>query len=109
MRPWQKSAPKGVAAVFVGTEFDSLAGRGGEDGEPARKTPWGELAWQLGGKEAFEQVAEHDAQGISPGGDVLDKVVPDTPCLILMDELMNYISRNRKSGLSDQFYNFLQT
>ena len=72
------------------------------------KTPWGEIAWQLGGKQAFELVAEHDAQGISPGGDVLDKVIPDTPCLILMDELMNYISRNRKSGLSDQFYNFLQ-
>lgn len=104
----QKSVPKGVAAVFVGTEFDSLAGRGGEEGEPSRKTPWGELAWQLGGKEAFELVAEHDAQGISPGGDVLGKVIPDTPCIILMDELMNYISRNRKSGLSDQFYNFLQ-
>lgn len=103
----QKKMPKGVAAVFVGTEFDSLAGRQDADG-PSRKTPWGEIAWQLGGKEAFELVAEHDAQGISPGGDVLDKVIPDTPCLILMDELMNYISRNRKSGLSDQFYNFLQ-
>lgn len=104
----QNAVPKGEAAVFVGTEFDSLTGRGGSDGTPARKTPWGEMAWQLGGKEAFELVAKHDDQGISPGGDVLDKVIPDTPCLILMDELMNYISRNRKSGLSDQFYNFLQ-
>lgn len=104
----QESVDKGEAAVFVGTEFDSLAGRGGEDGEPSRKTPWGELAWQLGGKEALEQVAEHDAKGMSPGGDVLNKVIPDTPCIILMDELMNYISRNRKSGLADQFYNFLQ-
>lgn len=104
----QAAMPKGDAAVFVGTEFDSLTGRGGDDGTPSRKTPWGEMAWQLGGKEAFELVAKHDEQGISPGGDVLDKVIPDTPCLILMDELMNYISRNRKSGLSDQFYNFLQ-
>ena len=32
----------------------------------------------------------------------------DRPCLILMDELMNYVSRNRESGLSDQLYNFIQ-
>lgn len=104
----QSQVPAGAAAVFVGTEFDSLTGRGGEDGAPLRKTPWGELAWQLGGTAAFALVAEHDAKGIAPGGDVLAKVIPDTPCLILMDELMNYISRNRKSGLSNQFYNFVQ-
>lgn len=104
----QQGIPKGDAAVFVGTEFDSLSGRGGDDGTPTRKTPWGEMAWQLGGNDAFALVAQHDEQGVSPGGDVLDKVIPDSPCLILMDELMNYISRNRKSGLSDQFYNFLQ-
>ncbi len=106
----QKQIPAGDAVVFVGNEFDSITGRGGSDGTPLRKTPWGELAWQLdpvkGSK--FALVAEHDAKGIAPGGDVLDKVIPDTPCLILMDELMNYISRNRKNGLSDQFYNFLQ-
>lgn len=34
-------------------------------------------------------------------------MLPDGPSLILMDELLNYISRNRKSGLSGQFYNFL--
>ncbi len=103
----QAQVPKGDAAVFVGTEFDSLTGRGGDDGTPLRKTPWGEMAWQLGGEKAFALVAEHDAKGVAPGGDVLSKVIPDTPCLILMDELMNYISRNRKSGLAAQFYNFL--
>lgn len=105
----QKDIPKASSAIFVGTEFDSLAGRGGADGTPVRKTPWGEIAWQLGGQDAFNLVAEHDQQGISPGGDVLDRLIPDDkPCLILMDELMNYISRNRHSGLSEQFYNFLQ-
>lgn len=103
----QSQVPAGEAAVFVGTEFDSLAGRGGDDGTPLRKTPWGEIAWQLGGATAFALVAEHDAKGVAPGGDVLAKVIPDTPSLILMDELMNYISRNRKSGLATQFYNFV--
>lgn len=105
----QQGIPTARTAVFVGTEFDSLSGRGGNDGTPARKTPWGEIAWQLGGQQAFDLVAEHDREGVSPGGDVLNRVIPDDePCLILMDELMNYISRNRRSGLSIQFYNFLQ-
>lgn len=105
----QTGIQKAHTAVFVGTEFDSLSGRGGAEGAPVRKTPWGEIAWQLGGQEAFDLVAEHDEKGISPGGDVLDRMIPDDrPCLILMDELMNYISRNRQGGLSGQFYNFLQ-
>jgi hypothetical protein len=103
----QSQMPAGATAVFVGTEFDSITGRGGNDGTPLRKTPWGEFAWQIGGAKAFALVADHDAQGIAPGGDVLSKVIPNGPCLILMDELMNYISRNRKSGLADQLYNFL--
>lgn len=101
--------PRGETAVFVGTEFDSIAGRGGDDGTPHRLTPWGEIAWQLGGQVAFDHVKQHDAEGTAPGGDVIRKFLPhDKPCLILLDELMNYISRYRKSGLSAQLYQFLQ-
>jgi hypothetical protein len=101
--------PAARVAVFVGTEFDAVAGRGGNDGTPRRMTPWGELAWQLGGAAAFAHVAEHDANGIAPGGDVIKQFLPaGIPCLILLDELMNYISRFRKSGLGDQLYHFLQ-
>ena len=101
--------PKADAAVFVGTEFDSISGRGGKDGTPLRKTPWGEIAWQLGGSKAFATVAEHDKKGEAPGGEVIRQFLPkDKPSLILMDELMNYVSRNRKNGLGGQLYNFLQ-
>ncbi len=104
-----KSVPQANIAVFVGTEFDSIRGRGGEDGTPLRKTPWGEIAFQLGGAEAFAHVAEHEARQEAPAGDVIRQLFPsDRPCLILIDELMNYASRNRKSGLSAQFYHFLQ-
>jgi hypothetical protein len=100
--------PKARVAVFVGTEFDSLAGRCGANGEPRRTTPWGEIAWQLGGVDAFKLVAEHDEQKIAPGGDVLRKIVPENePCLILMDELLNYASRFRKLGLNTQLYDFV--
>jgi len=101
------SVPKAHVAVFVGTEFDSISGRGGE-GEPKRFTPWGEIAWQLGGAEGFALVKEHDAKRIAPGGDVIRKIVPQNePCLILMDELMNYMSRFRREGLNDQLYDFI--
>ena len=104
-----KSVPKSTVAVFVGTEFDTITGRGGNDGTPLRKTPWGEIAFQLGGEEGFSKVAVHDQQLSAPAGDVIRSILPeDKPCLILLDELMNYVSRNRKSGMSAQFYNFLQ-
>ncbi|HOK07682.1 MAG TPA: DUF499 domain-containing protein [Syntrophales bacterium] len=104
-----KSVPKAVTAIFVGTEFDSITGRGGHDGTPLRKTPWGEIAFQLGGVEGFSAVAEHDEKLIAPAGDVIRRFLPQgAPCLILLDELMNYVSRNRKSGLAAQFYDFLQ-
>jgi hypothetical protein len=99
-----------AVATFVGTEFDSIAGRGGEDGAPRRHTAWGEIAYQLGGLEAFQHVAQHDREGVAPGGDVLAKILPqDRPTLILVDELMNYINRERgrKSQLGGQTYTFI--
>ena len=101
--------PRAATAVFVGTEFDSIVGRGGEDGTPVRKTPWGEIAWQLGLEDGFDIVAEHDAALTAPGGDVVARMLPaEQPVLILLDELMNYMSRNRRSGLGGQLHNFLQ-
>src|SRR3982751_299321 len=95
-----KHVPKAQVAVFDG--------RSGP-GEPTRKTPWGEIAWQLGKERSFAAVARHDEQGIAPAGDVVRKMLPEGPSLILMDELLNYVSRARKSGLSSQLYDFLQS
>jgi hypothetical protein len=97
--------PQSDVAVFVGQKFDP---RGGNDGTPLRRTPWGEIAWQLGGNDAFKVMAKFDEDGIAPGGDTIGKMFSKKPALILIDELMNYISRSRKSGLSSQVYNFLQ-
>lgn len=63
-----KKLEKAVTAVFVGTEFDSVVGRGGDDGTPLRKTPWGEIAWQLGGKDGLAAVAGHEELKEAPGG-----------------------------------------
>ncbi|AKT42520.1 ATP-binding protein [Chondromyces crocatus] len=102
------TVPKAATAIFVGTEFDSITGRGGHDGTPLRKTPWGEIAFQLGGEEGFKLVEQHEKELTAPGGDVIERMLPKgKPTLILFDELMNYVSRSRKSGLASQLYTFL--
>ncbi|BAQ63189.1 predicted ATPase (plasmid) [Geminocystis sp. NIES-3708] len=103
------SVPEAAVAVFVGTEFDSIRGRGGDDGTPLRKTPWGEIAYQLGGEEAFEKVSIHEAEFTEPKGDVIRSFLPqDKPCLILMDEIINYVSTYRHKGYHNKLYNFIQ-
>jgi hypothetical protein len=101
-----KEIPQAAVAVFVGNEFDVIDGRGRE-GEPRRKTPWGEIAWQLGRAQTFAAVAKHDEQGIAPAGEVLRRMLPAGPTVILLDELLNYVSRARRTGLSSQLYDFL--
>jgi hypothetical protein len=105
-----KSIPEAATAVFVSQKFDSILGRGGEKGELRRLTPWGEIAWQLSGPKGLTAIAQHDAEGIAPGGDAIRAFLPDGPALILMGELLNYVSRERtrKSRLGDQLYNFVQ-
>jgi hypothetical protein len=104
-----KTAPEAATAVFVGTEFDAITGRGGKNGEPLRHTPWGEIAFQLGGADGFAAVAKHDEGRTAPSSEVIRNFLPkDRPALILMDELLNFMGRNRKSGLTAQLYAFVQ-
>jgi len=65
-------------AVFVGTHADAVSG----------KTPWGEIAEQLG---QYEIVKEHDKKRIAPGKERLREVFSFSPTLILMDEILEYI------------------
>jgi hypothetical protein len=100
--------PQARVAVFVGMRFDA---RGGDDGTPYRRTPWGEIAWQLAGDAGFQLLASFDAEGRAPGGDTIARLfaLVNQPVLILMDELINYVSRYRQGGLGAQLYNFLFT
>jgi hypothetical protein len=102
-----KTVPEAAVAVFMGKEFDSLQGRGGGD-EPIRKTPWGEIAWQLGKKDALAVFEQHEREFIEPKGDAIRAMLPkDRPVLILMDEIISYVSTYRKKGYGNRLYNFL--
>jgi predicted AAA+ superfamily ATPase len=53
-------------------------------------TIWGELAWQLGGKKAFDFVAEADVSRTNPGEGLRKLITAYSPCLILIDEWVAY-------------------
>src|SRR5581483_6250838 len=69
-------------AVLSGVDLDPSSPRE-HDGVTAR-TMWGELAWQLGGADAYRIVAKQDELGHAPGKDVLSTLFPtDEPTLLL--------------------------
>ena len=54
------------------------------------RTLWGELAWQLGGKEAFARIQADDEKATSPGDALRELFIQYGPCLILIDEWVAY-------------------
>lgn len=60
-----------------------------DDGTEVR-TLWGELAWQLGGREAYNLIAEDDRAGTNPGEALRTLIVRYSPSLILIDEWVAY-------------------
>ncbi len=101
-------------AVLVGTSRgpqDVISLEGGRE----IRTTWGELAWQLGGADAFDMIAENDAKGIAPGSNLLEAIFKQcSPCLILIDEWVAYLRQIYKadglpSGSFDANLTFVQS
>lgn len=99
-------------AVLSGVDLDPLSPRE-HDGIVAR-TLWGELAWQLGGAEAYRVVEAQDEAGQAPGKDVLTRLFPmSEPALLLLDEVLVYVEKAKAlprgdSTLGAQVLLFLQ-
>ncbi len=99
-------------AVFTNTTNDAANGRVTSKGITIN-TIWGELAYQLGGEDAYDIIRKNDEQLIAPAGlfrQVLEKC---KPALILIDELADYCVKAsaRKAGnssLADQTISFMQ-
>ena len=54
------------------------------------RTLWGELAWQLGGRKAFDRIAADDENATNPGDALRELFNEYGPCLILIDEWVAY-------------------
>ncbi|MDW8231011.1 MAG: DUF499 domain-containing protein [Saprospiraceae bacterium] len=81
--------PTARRVVLVGTTLSPGAPLKKSDGTEVR-TLWGELAWQLGGRTAYERVRLDDERATNPG-DALRGLLRDYgPVLILIDEWVAY-------------------
>jgi predicted AAA+ superfamily ATPase len=76
-------------AVFVGTQISPGKAHKKPDGTTIR-TVWGEIAWQLGGKEAYKLIKEDDEHATNPGSTMKEIFNKYGPCLILIDEWVAY-------------------
>jgi predicted AAA+ superfamily ATPase len=100
-------------AVLVGTAISPGQAEKTGDGLTLN-TLWGRLAYQLGGKDAYQLIAESDTHGTSPGSDDLVKLFKHVgPCLILIDEWVafcrqTYETHGLPGGSFDQNLTFAQ-
>ena len=85
-----------AAAAVVGDTLDPIAGLAGDDGVTTR-TLWGEIARQLG-PAAWERMAAHDASRTGCGKQTWLDIFAETPTLVIIDELAQYLRRLGTSG-----------
>ena len=89
-------ATDGVKLVaFTGENIDPLSGTIlDEDVEGARaRSLAGFVAYHLGGMNALNDFREHDNRLTDPGAEAFRRLIGNTPTLILVDELVQWISR----------------
>jgi predicted AAA+ superfamily ATPase len=99
-------------AVLVGNRIPPGAPQKKPDGTVVR-TLWGELAWQLGGKQGYAIVKEADQNASNPGDRLRELFKKFSPCLILIDEWVAYARQlhegsNLPAGTFDTHFSFAQ-
>ena len=75
-------------------------------------TLWGEIAYQVGGVEGYRLLQGSDRSGISPGTDVLGRLLNGKPTVIILDEIARYLRAAKakqigRSDLAEQVVAFL--
>src|SRR6478672_150928 len=101
------SATKVNRVAIVGNHF-SPSGVTKDDGTHVN-TIWGELAWQLGGPDAYAVVAKSDRDRTHPGDALHELLAKYAPAVILIDEWVAYdrslVGRDDLAGgtFDDQF------
>ncbi|MDE3261994.1 MAG: DUF499 domain-containing protein [Acidobacteriota bacterium] len=84
-------------AVFDGENADPAVGTDAGAGVRV-KTPWGAIAWELGGEDGYERVRENDERIVAPGAGILAELLGDAPALLLLDELSIWLRKANRLG-----------
>ena len=102
------SVAANVAAI-IGTAASTtdVEAKTKEKGDPLN-TLWGEMAYQLGGQDAYDIIGQAARQGTSPSEIELARLFDHVgPSLVLIDELVLYL-RNLLPDQYDFAYTFIQ-
>jgi predicted AAA+ superfamily ATPase len=99
--------------VLVGNKISPGQTHPKKDGTVVR-TLWGEIAWQLGGKEGYEMMRQADETSTNPGDTLKLLFNKYSPCLILIDEWVSYarqlhVESDLPAGSFDTHFTFAQT
>jgi predicted AAA+ superfamily ATPase len=89
--------PTARRVVLVGNKISPGNPVTKPDGTVVR-TLWGELAWQLGGRDAFALIEEDDKNATNPGDILREMFNTYGPCLILIDEWVAYARQLHDQG-----------
>lgn len=105
--------PKQVKRVALVGNHVSPAGSTKSDGTTVN-TLWGELAWQLGGADAYALVAQSDQDRTPPGEALHTLIAAYSPAVILIDEWVAFarslVSRSDlAAGSFDDQFTFAQS
>lgn len=99
--------------VLVGNKISPGQTHTKKDGTVVH-TLWGEIAWQLGGKEGYEMIRRADETATNPGDTLKLLFNKYAPCLILIDEWVSYARQlhsdnDLPAGSFDTHITFAQT
>jgi predicted AAA+ superfamily ATPase len=100
-------------AVLVGNKISPGQVHQKPDGTQVH-TLWGEIAWQLGGKEGYELMRAADETATNPGDKLKELFNKYAPCLVLIDEWVSYgrqlhDKNDLPAGDFDTHFTFAQT
>lgn len=97
---------------IVGSDLDPENGL--DHGGITTYTPWGEIAWQIGGVEGYRYLEKSDVNRVAPGVQVFEKLIGDHPALIMLDEFAAFLRKAEavkveNSTLAEQSTAFLMS
>ncbi|MDV3002871.1 MAG: hypothetical protein N5P05_004526 (plasmid) [Chroococcopsis gigantea SAG 12.99] len=97
-----------------GRDLDPKNGVFHQDTGITTYTPWGEIAYQLGGVDNYDLLRGSDIKGISPVPGLLERLIKDRPTLIALDKIARYLRAAKaktieNSDLAKQVVAFLFT
>ena len=96
------------AAVIDCNEITATSDAKTAAGDPLN-TIWGEIAYQLGGQDAYDVIGDAARAWTSPGTAELRALFAHVgPCVILIDELVAYTRNIPNEDMRGKFFSFVQ-